>query len=164
MIKKDSSIHQVCIASIRRHTMKPFNYKWTRFYETNLEFENINYGLIEKLETEELVICSTIVDKENCSVLTTRRLITRENKQMIEGDIGTAKYKSYGKFKGAKNLEITFGEIYLEEGREMKYFIETGKASMVMIYGVKTRIEIGSKSIEDNEKTIERWRKRDDLD
>jgi hypothetical protein len=45
----------------------------------------------------------------------------------------------YGDFKGFHNQPVTLGAIQLPDGSEHKYFIETGRASMVMIYGV-TRV------------------------
>jgi hypothetical protein len=138
MMKSDKSIHAICIASIKRSTMKPYNFKWTKFYESNSEYpySGLEINLIES----ELYICSTVIDQDNYSILTTRRLITKQNGLLSVGNIQGAIDKQYGDFKGYKDITYTFGCVRLESGDELNYFIETGKASMVMIYGVRTLI------------------------
>ena len=138
MKKSDKSIHNICIAAIKRSTIKPYDFKWTRFYEQNADFINA-FPAIE-LSENELVICSTVIDADNFSIVTTQKLITKENGILLSGDFNNATDKLYGYFKGHPNIPFTFGLIELDNGDELKYFIETGKASMVMIYGVRTRI------------------------
>ena len=140
--------------------MKPYDFKWTKFYEKNLDFLN-SYSKIEiELSEEELLICSTIIDNSNYSILTTQKLITRENGIESIGSMKNASDGFYGDFKGYKNDEYTFGQIELKNGAELKYFIETGKGSMVMIYGVRTRIKLDNNSDEENDKVLENWKKR----
>ena len=118
------------------------NYKWTRFYEDNAVFEKI-YPQINIAPTEyELVICSTVIDTDNYSILTTLRLFTKENGIEHAADLAGARNKLYGDFKGTRSQPFTFGIIQTANGADVRYFIETGKASMIMIYGVKTLINI----------------------
>lgn len=138
MTKTDKSIHNICIASIKRSTMKPYNFKWTNFYESNSDF---NYsGLQLDLVENELIICSTIIDKDNFSILTTRRILTSLDGQLSKENIQGATDKMYGDFKGFQDKDFTFGQVQVQNGNEIKYFIETGKASMIMIYGIRTLI------------------------
>src|SRR5690349_2775041 len=130
MTKTDKSIHNICIASIKRSTMKSYDFKWTKFYEANTDFPYS--GLPLDLADNEIIICSTVIDKENFSILTTRRLLTKKEGQLSTGNIQGATDKLYGDFKGFKDKSITFGQVQLQNGKELKYFIETGKASMVM--------------------------------
>lgn len=118
--------------------MKPYDFKWTKFYEANSDFpySELKIDLIEP----ELYISSTIIDTGNYSILTTRRLITKQNGLLNEGNIQGATDKLYGNFKDTKDTMITYGQVQLQNGEELNYFIETGKASMVMIYGVRTLI------------------------
>jgi hypothetical protein len=118
--------------------MKPYDFKWTRFYEANSDFTYS--GLQLDLTEGELTICSTIIDRDNFSILTTRRLLTKQDGQLSTGNIQNATDKLYGDFKGYQDKEYTFGQVQLQNGNELKYFIETGKASMVMIHGVRTLI------------------------
>ncbi|GAA3920758.1 hypothetical protein GO495_00735 [Chitinophaga oryziterrae] len=147
MEKSDQSIHNICIASIKRSTRKPYDFKWTRFYEESADFKNSFPEIEIELSDSELVICSTVIDKDNFSVLTTQKLITKENGILCSGDFNNAIDKGYGDFKGYvkfneyKREPLTFGLIQLNNGNELKYFIETGSASMVMIHGVRTKIQ-----------------------
>lgn len=138
MTKSDKSIHNICVASIKRSTMKPYDFKWTKFYEANSDFTYS--GLQLDMTEDELIICSTIIDKDNFSILTTRRLLTKQDGQLSTGNIQNATDKLYGDFKGYQDKIYTFGQVQSQNGNELKYFIETGKASMVMIHGVRTLI------------------------
>ncbi|MBW1296346.1 hypothetical protein [Aquimarina litoralis] len=141
MRKSDKSKHNISIASIKRSTIKPYNdFKWTKFYESNSDFpySQLNLNLTEN----ELIICSTIINSENYSILTSQKLITNENGIESYGNLINAKDKGYGDFKGYKNDSLTHGLVELENGTELKYFIETGKASMIMISGVRTLISM----------------------
>lgn len=140
MEKSDKSIHNICIAAIKRSTIKPYDFKWTKFYAENIDFKESFPGIEIELSDNELVICSTVIDKDNFSVLTSQRLTTKENGVLFSGKMNSATDKLYGDFKGYKGRLFTFGLVQLNDGNELKYFIETGKASMVMIYGVRTRI------------------------
>lgn len=149
MTKTDKAKHNISIASIKRSTMKPYNFKWTKFYESNSDFtySRFKFDLIEN----ELIICSTIIDSDNYSILTTQKLITSENGIKSIGNLIGAKNKGYGDFKGFNNKPFIFGLVLLENGTNLKYFIETGKASMIMIHGIRTFIKIqqmSSKNIE----------------
>lgn len=139
MEKSDKSIHNICIAKIKRSTMKPYDFKWTKFYENNSKNLFKHYPF--ELDIEELVISSTIIDSQNFSILTTRKLITLENGIFFSGSLINTKDKLYGEFKSERE-KLTFGSVELENGTTLKYFIETGKASMVMIHGVRTAISI----------------------
>lgn len=118
--------------------MKPYDFKWTKFYESNTDFPYTELQI--DLADTELFICSTFIDKYNFSILTTRRLLTQLEGQLFAGNMQGATDKLYGDFKGYKDKGFTFGLVQLPNGNELKYFIETGKASMVMIYGVRTVI------------------------
>jgi hypothetical protein len=139
-MKTDRSLHNICIASIKRSTMKPYDFKWTKFYENNRDFP---YSELQIDMTENgLFICSTFIDKDNFSILTTKKLLTREEGQFCSENIKSATDKLYGDFKGNKDKEFTYGLVELPDGKELKYLIKTGKASMVMIHGIRTLIRI----------------------
>ena len=138
MTKSDKSIHNICIASIKRSTIKPYDFTWTKFYEANTDFPYSDLPF--KLADDELFICSTVIDKDNFSIVTTRRLLTQQDGELHSENIQGATNKLYGDFKGYKDKAITFGLVQLQNGKDLKYFIETGNASMVMIQGVRTLI------------------------
>lgn len=143
MKKSDKSIHNICIAAIKRSTMKPYDFKWTRLYEQPVDFRDLFPGIGIECSDGQLVICSTIIDHDNFSILTTQRLIIKEKGLLFSGSLNGAIDKQCGNFKDYKNEPLTFGLVRLYDGSELKYFIETGKASMVMIYGVRTIIRTG---------------------
>ena len=138
MKKSDKSKHNICVASIKRSTKKPYDFKWTKFYESNADFQKINSKLQLDYAENELIICSTIIDLNNYSILTTQRLITRENGIENAASLTGAICKFYGDFKGIKEGSFTLGLVQLQNGSDLKYFIETGKAAMIMICGVRT--------------------------
>ncbi len=160
MNKTDKSKHNISVASIKRSTMKPYDFKWTKFYELNSDFpySGLNLGLTEN----ELIICSTVIDFENYSILTSQKLITSENGNERIGNLVNAKDKGYGDFKGYKDATLTFGLVELENGTELKYFIETGKASMIMIHGVRTLIRMQQMTEQNIENTIRNWSKQNE--
>lgn len=140
MRKPDKSIHNITIASIKRSTMKPYDFKWTKFYNSNSEFSY--QGLPLNLTEDEMIICSTIIDGENYSIITTQKLITVVNGREQSENLMGATDKGYGDFNGCRDDSVTFGLVELENGDDLKYFIETGKASMIMIHGVRTLIRL----------------------
>jgi len=137
-MKTDKSLHDICIAAIKRSTIKPYDFKWTKFYV--LDYANVNSEFEIDLIENELLICSTIIDAENYSILTTRRLLTKIDGKLDICNIAGAIDKFYGDFKGYKDTTWTFGKVKLLSGVVVKYFIEVGSASMIMIHGVKTLI------------------------
>jgi hypothetical protein len=160
MTRDDKSIHNFCIESIKRHTIKPYDFKWTKFYESNSDFP---YSGLEPYLTEnELIICSVVIDANNYSILTTQRLITKQNGQDNAGNLDGAKDKSYGRFKGmgTKGELFTLGEIQLKNGADLKYFIETTNASMVMIYGIRALLQSQEMTNTQIDKVIRIWNKQ----
>ncbi len=121
--------------------MKPYDFRWTQFYDSDsnpkLLFQNFPIDFSE----EELIICSVIIDPDHYSILTTRKLITNNKGHMESGSLNHAKNKWYGEFKSKTDL-YTLGEVELSTGQRLCYFVETGKASMIMINGVKTLVFI----------------------
>lgn len=142
MMKSDKSIHGIVLSSIRRSTKKPYSFRWTHFYESNDTFIEQHPEIEMRLNDTELIVCATVIDKQNFSILTTQRLITRLAGVEATGSADGSSRLEYGDFKGYAENDFTFGRIRLKNGTEMKYFIETGNASMVMIYGVKTLLQL----------------------
>tara|TARA_R110000751_G_scaffold99664_11_gene193223 strand:+ start:435 stop:929 length:495 start_codon:yes stop_codon:yes gene_type:complete len=160
MNKTDKSKHNISIAAIKRCTFKPYDYRLTKFYESNTDF---SYSAINlDLNESELIICSTVIDTENYSVLTTQKLITKENGIESIGNLIGAKDKLYGDFKGYKDKSYTFGFVELKSGTDLKYFIETGKASMIMIYGVRTIIRTEEMTVKNIENSIRNWNRQNE--
>jgi hypothetical protein len=162
MNKSDKSIHNICIASIKRSTFKPYDFLWTKFYELNSTFYELYPTIKIYISENELIICSTIIDLDNYSILTTQKLLTKEKAELFVGDILNAKDKLYGDFKGNHSNSFTFGQIQLENGEDFKYFIETGNASMVMIHGIRTILRTKTMSNTQVENLPKIWDREND--
>ncbi|WP_375562433.1 hypothetical protein ACE193_07765 [Bernardetia sp. OM2101] len=158
MSKSDKSKHAICIAAIKKNTMKPYDFKWTKFYSSNSEFSHNKIQLQRK--EGELIICSTIINEKNYSILTTQRLITKENGNEKIGNMNEASDESYGNFKGYGDVGFTFGLVKLKSELELKYFIETGKASMVMVHGIRTLIRTQTLTEKNIENLIRIWNRQ----
>lgn len=141
MKKSDSSIHNICIAAIKRHTIALYDCKWTRFYEEKEAFTGLYMGMIADLEEEELPICSTVIDPDNWSVLTTRRMITRNSGQLTSAFIREGSCPSSPAIKDTKK-ETAILSIAFKNGDTIHFFIESGRASMVMIAGIQARLSM----------------------
>ena len=157
MTKTDKSKHNICIASIKRSTLKPYDYNFTKFYESNGEFPYSEIGI--ELKEKELIICSTVIESDNYSVLTTQRLITNKSGIVTVGELTNAKDNGYGMFKSTKE-DFVFGSVSLENGIELEYFVETGKASMIMIHGVRTLIRTQEMTVKNIENVTRIWNRK----
>ena len=159
MTKTDQSIHNICIAAIKRSTFKPYKkkYKWAQFYEATDAFPYTSLPL--QLEANELIICSLVLDTNNYSILTTRKLITNINGNEEIGSIKGASDKDYGRFKNNPDV-VTFGTISYENGKDLKYFIEIGNGSMVMIQGVKMAIRTNEMTAQNIANVTRVWAKQ----
>ena len=87
------------------------------------------------------------MDADNYSILTTQRLFTRQQGQLHTGNISGATDKQYGDFKGYADTLYTIGQITLQNGEDLNYFIEIGKASMIMIHGIRTLLRLQNEHI-----------------
>jgi hypothetical protein len=142
MSKSDQSKHRICIAAIKRHTILPNKFQWTRFYETPEAHVSADLPADHPLAPEECMICSVMIDEHNYSVLTTRKLITRENGNISIAEIEGASDCLLRNFKNIHSGKYSMGSIRGADGKEVKYLIETGPASMIMIYGIQTLLSI----------------------
>jgi hypothetical protein len=154
MKKNDSDLKEITLAAIKRHTVKPFDFKYTNLYEENASIEpevlKTLYNIYQhpdiedfiddllNMEAEEAFICSTIISEQIWTILTTRRIISREGVGIFEHKFEGIKNTEYADFKGYSRQEFTKGLLVFNDDKIIPLFIETGNASMVMIYGTGT--------------------------
>lgn len=133
-VKTDKSIKNICIAAVKRHTIPPIDFP----YSTLFDNDGIDVSVSIALADHELPIAKTHIDALNWTLVTTRRIITCLSGLMQE--LPAARIKSYhwGDFKGMGKKPFTIGEIQSEEGDTINIHIETGRASMVIIYSIRT--------------------------
>jgi hypothetical protein len=136
-MKSDTSIRNICIASIKRKIIDPSNFSLTRMFETEAfpEIHNGTFKLSDVYENE-LPISQTIVDRNNWTLVTTRQIIT-----CIDGLTQVTKANSvlswdWNDFKGYDNKSFTIGQLQLGDQKKIEIFIETGKTSLVTIYAI----------------------------
>lgn len=91
---------------------------------------------------DERFICSVVKDSYNFSVLTTRQLITLHNGTFHIAVISKIVRQDYGFFNNVSLGPIVVGNVELENGDRIPFFVETGKAAIVMVYGVGTLVAI----------------------
>lgn len=91
-----------------------------------------------ELEESEELICSTYIDSNIWSLLTTRRIISIEGVGLRVKSLKDIDKWDFGDFKGYSKQPYTKGFVHFTDGDSISFFTETGRASMVMIYGIMT--------------------------
>ena len=142
MKKSDKSIKNIAIASIKRYTILPFDFKLSRIYENEEQIENQKVSKEIDLDEGEELICSTIINELVWSVLTSRKIITLEGVGKEEHGLEGLTDRDAGDFKGWSKQQYIKGFLQFDDNKTVPYFIETGRASMIMIYGVDTVVKL----------------------
>lgn len=151
MEKNDTYLKEIVLAAIKRNTIKPFNFKYTCFYDVNTSINDeqirtltcvnpcseSSWNFSLDMEGEEAYICSTIITDLLWTILTTRRILSREGLLFYSHSCNGFKIADYADFKGYAKQEYTKGCIVFKNDNIIPVFIETGNASMVMISGTR---------------------------
>ncbi len=138
MKKSDHSLKHICIAKIERSYIPPFDFSYTGiFKDSYANFPNDTLSNISLEEGEEL-ICSTFINRETWTLLTTRRVFSMEGSVEFVHAMNGVKHKNFGDFKRSASQLYTKGKLLFSDGTEMPIIIETGRASMVLINGIMT--------------------------
>ena len=143
-MKSDSSIKNICTAAAKRHTIKPINFPLTTL------FENDSIKLISDqvhLLAGELLIMQTFMSSSDWTLITTRRIISSFDRIMQEVVPEKINSWNWGDFKGYVSKQTSIGELRLANGSSFRIHIETGKASMVIIYAVITLVRLSEKQL-----------------
>ncbi len=135
----DQSNKKTCIESIKRFTIPPISFDLTNVHESNTNLGEIEQ-LIELQQGEE-IICSTFINESLWSIMSTRRIFTLEGVRQEQHLLDEIVKFDPGDFKGYAKQNYTKGFLQFGDGKIVPVFIETGRASMVMIYGVKTMFD-----------------------
>ena len=89
----------------------------------------------------ELPISQTTVNKNNWTLITTRQIITSIDGIIKTAKAGTVNSWHWNDFKGYNKTDYTMGELQLDNQQKLEIFLETGKASLVMIYAIMALVE-----------------------
>lgn len=157
----DKSLHAFCMAAIKKSTVKPYDFKYTSFYEHNSDFPYPDLQIT--WNKDELFVCSVVIDHNNFSILTTQRLLTKQNGQLYLGRLKGATSKSVGDLRDHRDKDLAIGIIQLQNGNELPYFIETRYASMVIAHGIRTLLQANDMTAIQVEKVTRIWTKRYNL-
>jgi hypothetical protein len=137
-MKIPEQLHNVCIAAIKRSYIPPFDFEYTNVYEKSDGLKRNKIGVDIRLESHELPICSTIINSKVWTLLTTNRLISFEGVGLQEHRLTPLKRWDFGDFKGYSEQSYTKGFLHFVDDTIVPVFVETGRASMVMVNGVMT--------------------------
>lgn len=144
MRKTDISIKNISIASIKRHTIPPIDFDFSTIYEDEEQIDNEKIREQIELDKNEELICSSIINDSVWSILTSRRIITLEGVGKVQHELKGLIQRNAGDFKGWSKQKYTKGFLQFDDGKIIPYFIETGNASMIMIYGIDTAVKLNS--------------------
>jgi hypothetical protein len=136
---EDEKIHDVVIASIRRHSISPE--KWRNTCIAGL------HQLFAKefsLQSGEFVVASAKISSNSWYIFTTRRLVSCFKGRQSEARLSELKESEFGNFKGYgsnPNLGTTIltevATLNFSNDLIIQFEYETGKASMAPIYATK---------------------------
>lgn len=143
MNERDESIRRICVASIKRSTNNASGYSFTKIFETQ-SMADIDKGISAVfLSTEkEVPIALTYLDNSNWTLVTTRQIISNIDGQIKQVFIENIVQCKWGDFKSSNDKPITLGQLALADNSPINIFIETGHASMIVIYAIKTLTRI----------------------
>ncbi len=133
-MKTDRSIRNITIASINRNAMDIDSWRYSRIADDN------DKKLIEKFELCENELPVFEIKSEIAHTLISTRQILEQSK----GNIKRLNFEFlddvvYGNFKGQiTKPELSIFRVIEIHGNELKFQMETGKASIGLIYSVNT--------------------------
>lgn len=109
-MKTDNSIRNISVASIKRKTIKPFDFTFTKVFEKErLNEVGNDFFKFASVSENELPIAQTLVDESNWTLGTTRQVIScveGNSKSIYAQDI---KRWEWGDFKGYNTTPFTTG-------------------------------------------------------
>jgi hypothetical protein len=161
MQKSDESIRRICVASIKRHTIKPIDYPLTTVFETQFlaDIDETITSTFRHFENE-LPIALTHVDETSWTLLTMRQIISNINGNVKQTLTESVIQRKWNDFKGYKDKSTTLGQLTLADNTTLDFIIETGKASMIIIYGIMTLTGKETSTEEQVNKTLSRYQNR----
>lgn len=146
-MKSDNSIRKISIAAIKRKIRPPYHFSLTTFYETEL-FKEIDRRVAYSLDVGEgeLPVSSVVIDDKNFTIITTRRIINSDNGRINVIFPNCVRSWHWGDFKERIKTPFTIGSLVIDNEQNFEFFIETGEASLVTIYAIRTLISQHAKT------------------
>jgi len=142
-VKKDSSIQNITIASVKRSAMDIDTWEYSKILTAETENKYFDF----KLDENELPIFE-IKSQTKHTLITTRQILEIENSKLKSIDFESIDDVIFGDFKGIVNKpKLSIFRIVDIYGEQMDFQMETGKASIGLIKSVNTVINLKRKSI-----------------
>jgi len=140
-MKSDQSIRNICIAAIKRKIRKPFDFLLTDMFEKETidEIDDDDFKLLAFFENE-LPIARTHVYADSWTLVTSRQIISCKDGIITACQAEKVLSWTWNDFKGYNKLPFTIGQLKLGDNQTLEIFIETGRASMVIIYAIRTLV------------------------
>jgi hypothetical protein len=142
-VKKDSSIQNITIASVKRSAMDIDTWEYSKIVTAETENKYFDF----KLEQNELPIFE-IKSQTKHTLITTRQILEIENSKLKSIDFESIDDVIFGDFKGIVNKpKLSIFRIVDIYGEQMDFQMETGKASIGLIKSVNTVINLKTESL-----------------
>ena len=142
-MKKDSSIQNITIASVKRSAMDIDTWEYSKIVTAETENKYIDF----ELDNNELPIFE-IKSQAKHTLITTRQIIEIENNKLKSIDFESIDDVIFGDFKGTIHKpKLSIFRIVDIYGEQMDFQMETGKASIGLIKSVNTVMNLKRKSL-----------------
>lgn len=132
----DEKVKDICLASIRRHSMSPEGWLNTLIGDLHPEISNDVF----RLSPGEIVLVSCYFSKASWYAITTRRIVGAyygRRSEILATDI---EEQNFGNFKGYGGMEREVMTIRSADSPENRFEFEAGNASMAPIYALSTLV------------------------
>lgn len=142
-MKKDSSIQNITIASVKRSAMDIDTWEYSKIITVETENNYIDF----ELDKNELPIFE-IKSQTKRTLITTRQILEIENNKLKSIDFESIDDVIFGDFKGTLHKpKLSIFRIVDIYGEQMDFQMETGKASIGLIKSVNTVINLKRESL-----------------
>lgn len=142
-MKKDSSIQNITIASVKRSAIDIDTWKYSKIVTAETENKYFDF----KLDQNELPIFE-IKSQTKHTLITTRQILEIENSKIKSIDFESIDDVIFGDFKGIVNKpKLSIFRIVDIYGEKIDFQMETGKASIGLIKSVNTVINLKRESL-----------------
>jgi hypothetical protein len=136
----------MAVSAIKRSTPGTNLFKYSYVYEGTQSIDQNAVRKAIQLNEQEELICSTIITATMWTVLTTRRIITQDGKNIIQHPINGMAKRELGGFRDHSEHEFIKGTFEFNDGDVIPFFVEGGKSSMIMIYATQTMMNLSLKN------------------
>ncbi|MEM0577390.1 hypothetical protein [Flavobacterium polysaccharolyticum] len=142
-MKKDNSIQNITIASVKRSAMDIDTWKYSKIVTAETENKYIDF----ELDKNELPIFE-IKSQTKHTLITTRQILEIENNKIKSIDFKLIDDVIYGDFKGNLHKpKLSIFRIVDIYGEQIDFQMETGKASIGLIKSINTVINLKGESL-----------------